>query len=176
MLPEHSCRATRFAGDMLAPAAAVQFGASTLSTSPISSRPRRASIISTSRSASAGDASSRAIFLFAIVQHDNKRAVDQLYTHRHWSAPARSQGMLPYNSRPLNQCTCGVARARTGTALDKPRRRACAFKTATDSRDHCCVRCVLSLRTSSAAYHKVTNQRATIKKSKGKPRAGITKA
>ncbi len=43
------------------PAVAVQFGASTLSPSQISSRPRRAGIMSATRKASAGDASSRSI-------------------------------------------------------------------------------------------------------------------
>src|SRR6266436_1047782 len=43
------------------PAVAVQFGASTLSPSQISSRPRRAGIMSATRKASAGDVSSRSI-------------------------------------------------------------------------------------------------------------------
>ena len=40
---------------------AVQSGATTLSTSPLSSRPRRANIMSATRKASAGDARSRSI-------------------------------------------------------------------------------------------------------------------
>jgi hypothetical protein len=46
---------------MLATMRAVQFGATTMSTSPISSRPRRANIMSATRNASAGDVSSRSI-------------------------------------------------------------------------------------------------------------------
>ena len=61
-----------------APAAAVQFGATTLSTSPISSRPRRASIMSATRKASPEDFSWRGLMrstsstAYTIMSHGHK--------------------------------------------------------------------------------------------------------
>jgi hypothetical protein len=56
-----------------------QLCARTLSTSPISSCPRRTGLMRATRKASTGESSLALNFLFAIEQYDDQRAVDQLH-------------------------------------------------------------------------------------------------